>query len=264
MGTHPKAFRNPRGPRTGERDAGAQPVGCLPLGARRDAPSRSGLTGEIAEADGFHRRSTTCRAITAGTRTPTSRPTACGCATPNRWVTITDKGRMTSLDNPEVRALASRYGNPDELLQEDWRPGMPGINQPGDYADYAQDPWKFVWGDIEKVMAGTYDYFYPTRPATTTTPPAPAPQPRARSESCHDDHLATPAYSWSPGVHHVRPGDVPRQRAAGHGQPHVALRAQGLRRRPAVAHPVGPRDLPASRDHRPRQVAGRGAHRSTA
>ena len=53
---------------------------------------------------------------------------------------------MTSLDNPEVRALASRYGNPDELLQEDWRPGMPGINLPGDYADYAANPWKLHLG----------------------------------------------------------------------------------------------------------------------
>ena len=91
---------------------------------------------------------------------------------------------MTSLDNPEVRALASRYGNPDELLQEDWRPGMPGINQPGNYADYAQDPWKFVWGDIEKVMAGTYAFFYPARPAThDDATGATATSARARSEA---------------------------------------------------------------------------------
>jgi hypothetical protein len=70
-----------------------------------------------------------------------------------------------------VRALASRYGNPDELLQEDWRPGMPGINLPGEYSSYAANPWQYIWGDIQKVIAGTYDHFYPKK-TTTTTPPA--------------------------------------------------------------------------------------------
>jgi hypothetical protein len=68
-----------------------------------------------------------------------------------------------------VRALASRYGNPDDLLQEDWRPGVLGINQAGEYASYAQNPWKYVWGDIEKVMAGAYEYFYPKKAATSST-----------------------------------------------------------------------------------------------
>jgi hypothetical protein len=90
----------------------------------------------------------------------------------DRWVTITDNGRMTSLDNPEVRALASRYGNPDELLQEDWRPGMPGINEAGDYREYAKDPWRVIWSDIEKATAGTYEYFYPKRTSSVTTSPA--------------------------------------------------------------------------------------------
>jgi hypothetical protein len=35
----------------------------------------------------------------------------------NQWVTIVDKGRLKSLDNAEVRALASRYGTPDEVCQ---------------------------------------------------------------------------------------------------------------------------------------------------
>ena len=77
-------------------------------------------------------------------------------------MTLLDKGHMTSLDNPEVRALASRYGNPDELLTEDWRPDVPGINAPGNYLnDYAPDPWKTVKRVIDAVVAGTYDHFYP-------------------------------------------------------------------------------------------------------
>ena len=79
----------------------------------------------------------------------------------NQWVNVLDKGRLTSLDNSEVRALASRYGDPDELLTEDWRPDMPGINEPGDYAQYAADPWRFVRGAMDQVLAGTYPSFYP-------------------------------------------------------------------------------------------------------
>jgi len=85
--------------------------------------------------------------------------------TADRWVTLLDKGRMTTLDNAEVRALASRYGDPDQLLAEDWRPEMPGINAPGDYMkDYAPDPWKTVKSVIDKVAAGTYAHFYPKAP----------------------------------------------------------------------------------------------------
>ena len=89
----------------------------------------------------------------------------------NRWITLLDKGRMTSLDNPEVRALASRYGNPAELLSEDWRPEIPGINAPGDYMkDYAPDPWKTVKRVIGQAIDGTYAHFFPLKPGTATAP----------------------------------------------------------------------------------------------
>lgn len=97
----------------------------------------------------------------------------------DQWITITDKGRMTSLDNPEVRALASRYGDPDVLLQEAWRPRIPGINYAGNYSDYAADPWSYIWGDIEKVMNGTYAYFYPQRAQTTKASAAGSAAPAA-------------------------------------------------------------------------------------
>ncbi|PYR06650.1 MAG: hypothetical protein DMG00_18195 [Acidobacteria bacterium] len=70
--------------------------------------------------------------------------------------------RLRRPDQPEVRALASRCGNPDQLLTEDWRPEIPGLNAPGDYmADYAPNPWKTVKGVIDRVLAGNYDHFYP-------------------------------------------------------------------------------------------------------
>ncbi len=81
-------------------------------------------------------------------------------------INIVDKGHLTPLDNAEVRALTSRYGNPDLILREEWIPGMPGINEPGDYQkDYAPDPWKHIRKSAEEIEKGTYKYMlegYPT------------------------------------------------------------------------------------------------------
>ena len=58
---------------------------------------------------------------------------------------LIDKGHLTLLDDPEIRKLAAKYGNPDEILKEKWIPAMPGINVPGDYlTDYAKDPYKLI------------------------------------------------------------------------------------------------------------------------
>jgi hypothetical protein len=56
-------------------------------------------------------------------------------------VLLIEDGHLKALDAPEVRAVAAKYGNPDELLTEDWVPAVPGINMDGDYfRDYAEDP----------------------------------------------------------------------------------------------------------------------------
>ncbi len=83
--------------------------------------------------------------------------------TKNTWVNIIDKGRMVSLDSPEARALASRYGDPKDLLAEDWVPHMPGVSAPGRYEDFAKDPWKTVSMVFKKVEEGSYEYFYPKK-----------------------------------------------------------------------------------------------------
>jgi hypothetical protein len=86
----------------------------------------------------------------------------------DKWVALLDKGRMTSLDDPEVRALASRYGDPDYLLAEDWIPEVPGINAPGDYLkDYANTPGKYSIDLLDKAMKGTYQHYFP-KPGTNT------------------------------------------------------------------------------------------------
>ncbi|MBI2953728.1 MAG: hypothetical protein HYY30_05400 [Chloroflexi bacterium] len=58
---------------------------------------------------------------------------------------LIDNGRLTSLDSPEVRALAAKYGDPDELLHEDWIPEIPGINADGDYEEFARDPARWIY-----------------------------------------------------------------------------------------------------------------------
>jgi hypothetical protein len=63
----------------------------------------------------------------------------------NKWVTVTNKGRLSALESPEVRALASRYGNPDRVLATEWVPDMPGISSKGSYLnDFAGSPYKYA------------------------------------------------------------------------------------------------------------------------
>lgn len=59
-------------------------------------------------------------------------------------VTIIEKGHLTALDDPEVRELAAEYGDPDELLRESWVPPLPGVNAPGEYDDYAENPADYI------------------------------------------------------------------------------------------------------------------------
>lgn len=58
---------------------------------------------------------------------------------------VIDKGHLTMLDDPEVRAVAARHGDPDQLLREDWIPEIPGISIDGRYEDYARDPAAWIY-----------------------------------------------------------------------------------------------------------------------
>ena len=62
-----------------------------------------------------------------------------------RKVKVVDNGRLTALDDPEVRELARQFGDPDVLLKETWEPAVPGISIPGDYwRDYAPNPAAWI------------------------------------------------------------------------------------------------------------------------
>ncbi len=63
----------------------------------------------------------------------------------NYWYKIIDKGRPSCLDDPDLRAMAVKYGDPDDLLGFDWVPPLPGINCEGDYMkDYAPNPAAYL------------------------------------------------------------------------------------------------------------------------
>ncbi len=61
------------------------------------------------------------------------------------WHKIVDKGWITALSDPVIRAMAAKYAEPDELLKYDWIPPLPGINCEGDYLkDYAPNPAAYL------------------------------------------------------------------------------------------------------------------------
>lgn len=66
--------------------------------------------------------------------------------TPAGIVSVIDGGRLAAYDDAEVRDMAARYGDPDQLLRDDWIPAIPGVTVPGDYAEYARDPSAWVYG----------------------------------------------------------------------------------------------------------------------
>ncbi|MBI4442071.1 MAG: hypothetical protein HY649_01705, partial [Acidobacteria bacterium] len=64
------------------------------------------------------------------------------------WITIAEKGYVKLFDDPEVRALASRYGDPDLIFRYEWIPSLPGVNVAGDYTkDFASDPWAWLMAE---------------------------------------------------------------------------------------------------------------------
>jgi hypothetical protein len=81
-------------------------------------------------------------------------------------INVIDRGHLSTMDNPEVRALASKYGDPDLIMREEWIPSLPGVNVPGEYQkDYAPDPWKWIRREGDEIEKGTYKYLlegYPT------------------------------------------------------------------------------------------------------
>jgi hypothetical protein len=66
--------------------------------------------------------------------------------TPTGEVPVIEHGRLSAYDDPEVRDCAATFGDPDELLHDDWVPTIPGINAEGSYEDYCADPSSWIYG----------------------------------------------------------------------------------------------------------------------
>ncbi len=72
----------------------------------------------------------------------------------DQWLTLVEHGRLTALDDPYVRALASRYGNPDKVLAQAHVPPIPGVNAPGNYNDYARNPGDYWINWSKQIVSG--------------------------------------------------------------------------------------------------------------
>ena len=72
-------------------------------------------------------------------------------------ITVSNKGHPTIFQNPELRALASKYGNPDVIFSYDWVPEVPGVNAPNPNA-FEKNPWATIVAQWKQMKAGTYKY----------------------------------------------------------------------------------------------------------
>jgi hypothetical protein len=79
----------------------------------------------------------------------------------DQWVTVIENGGLTALDDVYVRALASRYGNPTEVLRRDYVPALPGVNAPGSYDAYARNPGAYWTQWSKSIENNTYPFFKP-------------------------------------------------------------------------------------------------------
>jgi hypothetical protein len=79
----------------------------------------------------------------------------------DQWVTLIEHGGLTAMQDVYVRALTSRYGNPNAILRRDYVPALPGINAAGKYEDYARNPGAYWTRWAEKIEDGTYEFFKP-------------------------------------------------------------------------------------------------------
>ncbi|MBI2184145.1 MAG: hypothetical protein HYU39_04210 [Thaumarchaeota archaeon] len=71
----------------------------------------------------------------------------------NQWIKLVDKGWITLFDDPYVRKVASKYGDPEKIFKYDWVPAIPGITYDGNYLkDYAKDPLEWIRKEIDEII----------------------------------------------------------------------------------------------------------------
>jgi hypothetical protein len=161
LGTNPKYFKHPaeilRGGNGSERNVGGTMHWAFGTEAQ-NGPDKPGERAPQTIAFGQEHNVPIGHVMHNHNLLPTYQVRIRGTG---RWETLIDYGRLTALDDPEVRALASRYGNPDEVLRQDYVPALPGITMPGNYDEYARDPGAYWTRWAHGVEDGSYRYFKP-------------------------------------------------------------------------------------------------------
>ena len=156
MGTHPKWFRDPDLMMAGDLSPEGKRAGVLNfgigLGLESNGPSTSGQS--LWQAFGAQNALPTHQGFGTYNYFATY---SVHLRKSNKWVNLVDHGRMVSLEDPAVRALASKYGDPAQILADDWIPEVPGINAAGKYENYAIDPWKYAKSVVDKAAAVSAD-----------------------------------------------------------------------------------------------------------
>ncbi|MBI3939375.1 MAG: hypothetical protein HY315_00945 [Acidobacteria bacterium] len=77
----------------------------------------------------------------------------------DNWLKMVDNGHLVALEDAEVKALATRYGDVGKLLREDRVPAIPGVNVPGDqWKSFAADPVPYFSREAKEIAEGTYKY----------------------------------------------------------------------------------------------------------
>lgn len=157
LGTNPKYFRNP----TDFYGGGTAGVYCLTYERYRSGVFHWGLGNELGHDPGSLGTPKKWKEFAEKLNLPDGHDFhiqnyfityKVHLRSTGKWSTIVDRGHLVSLDDPEVRALAAKYGDPDKLLAEDWIPEIPGINAPGSYEEYARDPWKYADAHMRKIL----------------------------------------------------------------------------------------------------------------
>ena len=155
-GTNPKFYLRPDGLRSGRNTSERNVAGvihwALGVDVFHDKPGMEGTWKKFTQEQNvppqhgfhFHNNLVTYKYRIRGTEQ--MRP-------------LIEKGRVSVLDNPEVRALASRYGDPDLIMRQEWVPDTPGITSPGSYEEFSQNPWAHMSKMLQEVEDGTYAYF---------------------------------------------------------------------------------------------------------
>jgi len=166
LGTNPKYFRNP----TDFYGGGTAGIYCLTYERYRSGVFHWGLGNELASDPGSRGTPVKWDRFAADHGLPSGHDFhiqnyfvtySVRLRSTGKWLTLVDRGHLTALDDPEVRALASKYGDPQRILSEDWIPEIPGINAPGSYEEYAKDPWKYANGQMKKILNGSEGHDYP-------------------------------------------------------------------------------------------------------